>query len=216
MKKELILTDEYKRIKREKIIANRRMLLNTIQPIDSLNIKKNFQLKNIDSTYLTNIYNAYEEYCRLPLITFEKNEYDLVCQQPIKSRIKIQHYHEYYEKSASFLINFFKRLPEFKQLPNDQQLALSKHNMRFIMRISLIETISDQLPLWPAINLLLETIFGKYLIEKTSCILHQFKDQINNSTCIRLLLIILLFSTYSTYTGDTDTLYIYKIQEKIY
>jgi hypothetical protein len=214
MKKELILTEDLKRVKREKILANREMTLNSIRPIDSLMIKNKFQLNDIDSTYLRNISNAYEEYCRVPLIIFEKNEYDILYQQPIKSRIKIQHYYEYYEKSASFLLNFFRRLPEFKQLSDDQELVLCKNNICFVMRISLIETLSDQLPLWPAINLLIETIFGKSLIEQTGILLHKFKEQINDSICIRLVLIILIFSTYPKYNSYTDTLHIYKIQEK--
>ncbi len=214
MKKELILTEELKRVKREKILANREMTLNSIRPIDSLMMKRKFQLNDIDSSYLRNISNAYEEYCRIPLMTFEKNEYDILCQQPIKSRIKIQHYYEHYDKSASFLLNFFKRVPEFKQLSDDQELALSRQNMTFVIRISLIETLSDQLPFWPAINLLLETIFGKSLIEQSSILLHKFKEQINDSVCIRLLLIIFIFSCYPKYNSYTDTLHIYKIQEK--
>jgi hypothetical protein len=214
MKKELILTEELKRVKREKILANRQMTLNSIDSIDLLTNKKNFQFNGIVSSDLTNIYNAYEEYCRLPSIIFEKNEYELICHQPIKSRIKVQHYFEYYKKSEAFLMSFFQCVPEFKQLSNDQQLALSKHNIRLIMRISLTETINDQLTFWPAIYLLLETIFGKLLMEKTNILLHTFKYQINDSICIRLLLIILLFSTHHTYNGNTDTLHIYKIQEK--
>ncbi len=215
MKKELILSEDLKRIKREKILANRQMTLNTIQSIDSLSIRKKLQMKETERTYLTNIYNAFEEYCRLPLITFERNEYNLLCQQPIKTRIKFQHYFQYYEKSESLLMEFFTRLPEFKQLPNDQQLALSKHNARFVMRISLIETLNDQLTIWPAINLVLETIFGKTLVEKSNTLIHQFKDQIGDSRCIRLLLVILLFSTSNTSFIDyINTLHIYKIQEK--
>jgi len=215
MKKELILTDEFKRIKREKILANRQMTLNSIRPIGSLMIKKNnLQLKELDLSYLTNIYNAYEEYCRLPLIRFEKNEYDFICQQPIKSRFKIQHYFDYYNKSESFLKNFFKCLPEFKQLSSDQQSSLTEHNMRSLTRISLIEIMNDQLLLCPAINPLIETLFGKYIIETSAIILHELKNQINDSICIRLLLIILLFTTCSTYYDHIDTLHIYKIQEK--
>ena len=89
MKKELILTDELKRVKRDKILANRQMTLESIRPIDSLMINKRFQLNDNDSNFLRNISNAYDDYCRLPLIKFEKSEYDLICQQPIKSRIKI-------------------------------------------------------------------------------------------------------------------------------
>jgi len=184
MKKELILTEELKRVKREKILANRQITLNSVGSIDLLTNKKNFQFNGIVSSDLTNIYNAYEEYCRLPSIIFEKNEYELIAHQPIKSRIKVQHYFEYYKKSEAFLMSFFQCVPEFKQLSNDQQLALSKHNIRLIMRISLTETISDQLTFWPAIYLLLETIFGKRLMEKTNILVHKFKYQINDSICI--------------------------------
>ncbi|CAF2363498.1 unnamed protein product [Rotaria sp. Silwood2] len=214
MKKELILTEELKRLKREKILENRQITLNISHSIDTYDMKENFLLKTIDFDCITNICNAYEECCRLPLISFEKHEYELLRQQPIKSRIKLQHYFRYYKEHETLLINFFQNLPEFNQFSNDQQLALSKHNIRFLIRISLIETINDQLPLWPAINLLLEIIFGKSLVEEANSLLHKFKDKINDSTCIRLLLIILLFSTYDTYNGHTDTLCIYKTQEK--
>jgi hypothetical protein len=215
MKKELILTEDLKRIKREKILANRQMTLNTIRSIDTLSIKKTpIQLKDLDLNYLSNIHNAYENYCRLPLISFEQQEYEALSQQPIKSRIKIQHYFQYFGKYETTLISFFKCLPEFKQFSDDEQLTLSKHNMRFLVRISLIEIIDDQLPIWPSINLLLQTIFGKLLMDQTNDLLHNFKCEINDSTCIRLLLIILLFSTYNTYNGQTEPLKIYKIQEK--
>jgi hypothetical protein len=214
MKKELILTEELKRAKREKILANREMTMNLIRPINSFNMKKNWQLKDISYSYLTNIYNAYEEYCLLPLTSFERNESELICQQPIKSRFKLQHYFEYYGKHEASLNQFFKRLPELKQFSEDQQAVLCKHNMRYLVRISLIETISSNLPFWPAITQILETIFGKALVEETNILFHNFKQQMNDSTCTRLLIIVSLFSTYYKYNGHIDTLNIYKIQEK--
>jgi hypothetical protein len=215
MKKELILSEDLKRMKREKILANRQMTLNPICPIDSLCIKKNFPFKEIERSYLTNIYNAFEEYYHLPLIKFEKDEYNLMCHQPLKARIKFQHYFQYYDKVESLLMDFYIHLPEFKQLPNDQQLALNKQSTRFVMRISLIESLNNQLSIWPSINLLLETIFGKSIVEKTNTLIREFKEQIGDSTCIRLLLVIILFSTSNTsFTEHINTLHIYKIQEK--
>jgi hypothetical protein len=213
MKKELILTEEIKRIKREKVLANRQATLTLIRPMNLLISTKNLQLNDIDSSYLTNIYNTFEEYCRLPVISFEKHEYELVCQQPVKERIKMQHYFRYFENCQTSLKDFFKRIPEFKQLSDNQQVALSTHNIRFLVRISLIETTTDQLLVWSGIYLLLETMFGKSLMEQISILTHNLKYLISDSICIRLILIIFLFSTYSTY-GDTDTLHIYKIQEK--
>ncbi|CAF0785841.1 unnamed protein product [Adineta steineri] len=213
MKKDLILTDDLKRIKREKILANRQMTLGIIRPINLFNLKINTQLKEIDSSYLTNIYNAYEEYCRLPLLSFERSEVEALGQQPIKSRIKMQNYIQYYTKHETLLINFFERIPELKQFPPNQQTALCKHNIRFLVRISLMETISNDTPLWPAINLLLQTIYGD-LLQESEDLLHTFKEQMNDSTSIRLLLIILLFSTYCTYDEYIDTMSVYKVQEK--
>lgn len=215
MKKELILSDEAKQLKREKILANRQMTMNSIRPIHSLLLKKDFQLSSNQLAYLNNIHHAFEDDCRLPLLEYDRNKYDLLNHQPIKERIKIQHYYQYYQTSESFLWNFFSRFPEFQQLPSDQQLILSKHNMRFAIRISLIETIHDQLSLWPAVNLLLETIFGKALLHRTAELLKLFKDQIGDSRCIRLLTVILLFSTSNNSTDfPLDTLQIYRIQVK--
>ena len=215
MKKELILSEEAKQIKREKILANRQMTLNAIRPIQSLVIRKDLQLSSIQLTYLNNINNAYEDQCRLPLLEYDRTKYETLTHQPIKNRIKIQHYFHYFQTSESLLVNFFNRLPEFQQLSTDRQMILSKHNMRFLLRVSLIETLSDQLPLWPAINLLLQTMFGKYLLDRTSLLLRLFKDQIGDSKGIRLLLVVLLFST-SNVTSDfnIDTLQIHRIQMK--
>ncbi|UJR25426.1 hypothetical protein I4U23_006773 [Adineta vaga] len=214
MKKELILTDELKRVKREKIIANRQMTLNLIRPIDTLTIKCNNSINSNHSNFVRNIYNAFDEYCYRPLIIFDKTEYELICHQPIKSRIKIQHYYQYFAKHSASLMDFFRCIPELKKFSETQQLTLCQHNMRLLIRISLIETKCDDLPLWPAINLLIETVFGKNLLEEADIVLQIFKQQISNSTCIRLLLVILLFSTHISFNDCIDTLCVYRIQAK--
>jgi len=55
---------------------------------------------------------------------------------------------------------------------------------------------------------------ANHLLKKIDYCLHQFKYHINDSGCIQLLLIILLFSTSNNYTGHINTLILYKIQEK--
>jgi hypothetical protein len=214
MKKELILTDELKRMKREKILANRQLTVNLARPIATFNGRQGVHWNDVHSSHISNISNTFEVYCHAPLALFEKTEYELLGQQPIKSRIKIQNYYEYYGKHEASLTQFFKRIPELQQFSDDQQLALCKHNMRFLIRVGIIETRRDDLPLWPAVNLLLESIFGKALVDETDQLLQHFKEQTSNSICIRLLLVILLFSTYSSYTGYLDTLDLYKIQVK--
>ncbi|CAF1396153.1 unnamed protein product [Adineta ricciae] len=214
MKKELILTDESKRIKREKILANRQMTLNLIRPVDTFDIKRNSPVKPDHSANIANIYNAFEDYCFQPLVKFDRYEFEFVSQQPVKSRIKLQHYYQYYMTHEASLTDFFKRVPELRKFPEDQQMVLCKHNMRFLIRMSLMETRDPDLPLWPAINLLIETIFGKSLLEESDNLLRNFKEEIRDSKCIRLLLIIFLFSTHSSYNGHLDTLAIYDIQTK--
>ena len=215
MKKELILSDEAKQIKREKIVANRQMTMNSIRPVHSLLMKRDFQLSSNQLTYLNNIQHAFDDYCRLPLLEYDRNKYEILNHQPIKERIKIQHYYQYFQTSESYLLNYFNRFPEFQHLPSDQQLILSKHNMRFLIRISLIETMHDQLPLWPAVNLLLETMFGRALLDRTAELLRLFKDQIGDSRCIRLLLVILLFSTSNISTDfPLNTVQMYRVQVK--
>ncbi|CAF0818776.1 unnamed protein product [Adineta steineri] len=206
MKKELILTDDIKRLKREKITANRK--LNSI----FMN-RQHFSIEN-DLTYLKNISNIYEEYCRSPIMTYEKREYELVCHLPIKTRIKHQHYFEFYQKHKTTLFNFFQHLPDFQQFSIDEQKALYSHNTRFLLRLNSIETMDDSYPLWGAINLLLEMIYGKSLIESIDLCLHQFKYRINDSRCIQLILIISLFSTSMAYNGNISSLILFKIQEK--
>ena len=215
MKKELILTDEMKRLKREKIAANRQMTTAVvIRPVNLVNSSRYPRSDHFDSGHLNSIYSAYEQYCRSPIITFEKHEFDVLSQQPIKGRMKFQHYINYTEIHRTSLMNFFKSIPDFQELAEDQQVALSSHNLLHLIRISLIETISDQLPIWPAINLLLESLFGKVLLDRTNDLIRDFKHRINDSVCIRLLMVILLFSTYQTYRGTANTLHLYKIQEK--
>jgi hypothetical protein len=206
MKKELILTEDVKRLKREKLYANRQMTL-------SLFSRPNLLNEN-DSIYLRNLSNSYEQYCRLPIMTYEKCEYELICHQPLKSRIKFQHYFEFYQKHQTSLIDFFKRLPEFRQLPDEEQSALSLHNIRFLMRFNSVETMDDSAPIFAAVNLLLEIIYGKFVLENLDQCLHQFKYHLSDPRGTQLFLIILLFSTYNNYNGHMSTIAIYKIQAK--
>lgn len=206
MKKELILTEDVKRLKRETIHANRQMTL-------ILGNRTNL-LSETDSTCLRNISNAYEGHCRSPIMTFEKHEYELVCQQPIKARIKFPRYVEFYKQHHIALDTFFKCLPELQQFSNDEQQLLITHNIRFLMRISTVETKDDLLPVWGAVNFLLETIYGKPIVEEVGQCLQDFKYQINDPRCIQLFLVLLFFSTFSNYTGHMSTLIVYKIQEK--
>ncbi|CAF0964396.1 unnamed protein product [Rotaria sordida] len=46
----------------------------------------------------------------------------------------------------------------------------------------------------------------KQMYSRVNILLRKFKNQISDSTCIRLLLIILLFSIYDTYHGHIGTL----------
>jgi len=147
-------------------------------------------------------------------MTHEKREYELICQQPIKSRIKFQHYIDSYRIYQTSLNTFFNHIPEFQQFSIEEQKALSSHNIGYLMSISSIETIDNSFPIWGAVHFLLEIIYGKPLVEKMDYCLRQFKYNINDSRCIQLLLIILLFSTSINYTGHINTLVLYKIQEK--
>jgi len=206
MKKESVSTDDVKRLKRENISANRQMTLTLIKRTNSLNEN--------DSIYLRNISNAYEEYCRLPIMTYEKHEYESICHQPIKSRIKFQHYMESYQKHQTSLNAFFQQLPELRQFSNEEQKALLSHNVRFLMKINSIETIDDSFPIWGAVNLLLEIIYGKSLVECIDQCLHEFKYHLNDPRCTQLFLIILLFSTSNKYDGHINTSVLHRIQEK--
>jgi len=206
MKKELILTDDIKQLKREKLHANREMTLKLIN--------KTILLQNNDSIYLKNISNAYENYCLLPIMTHERHDYELSCHQPIKSRVKFQYYLESYQIHQTSLNTFFKYLPEFQQFSSDEQNELTTHNIRYLMRINSIETINDSFPIWGAVRFLFEIMYGKSFIKEVDDYLHQFKYNLNDSRCIQLLLIIILFSTSITYNGHLNTLILYKIQER--
>lgn len=204
MKKELILSDDIKRLKREKIQNNRQLTL----------IKRTNLLNENDWIYLRNLSNAYEEYCRLPIKIHEKREYELACHQPIKSRIKLQHFFESYQVHKTALESFFKRIPEFSTFSTAEQQSLGSHNIYCLMRINAIEAIDDSIPMWGALHLLLEIIYGKSLLDELNSYLRQFKYFLNDPRCTQLLLIILLFSTSTNYTGHLNTLILYKIQEK--
>lgn len=214
MKKELILSEDSKRLKREKILQNRQMTSRLGCSMDSSNTKTSSLLSCADLDCIKSICDAFDEYCRIPMILFEKNEHELLGQQPIKSRIKLQHYVRYYTKYEAALVNFLKSLSDLKDFFDEQQTCLIMHNIRFLIRVSVAETIDDQLPVWPGVNLLLETIFGTSLLNETDILLHKLKVDISDSACIRLLVVVLLFSTYTSYNGDIDTLIIYRIQEK--
>lgn len=212
MKKELIVSKDIKRLKRDKkILESREITSSTINRNEALDYSNEIQLQ---ITNVQSIYDLYEKYCRSPLILFEKNECESLNQQPIKSRIKIQHYFRYLEKHETSLINFFQNLSELEQFPDDERILLIQHNLKFLIRISLIEIIDDQLPLWSGINLLLETMFGKLFMKQANDLLHKFKEDVNDSICIRLLLVILFFSTCEKYSGKINTVTIYQIHDK--
>ncbi|UJR23480.1 hypothetical protein I4U23_026479 [Adineta vaga] len=206
MKKESILTDDMKRIKQEKLSANRQLTVNLL-------LQKNYLNEN-DSIHLRNISNIYEEYCRSSIMSYEKHEYEFVCHQPIKSRFKIQYYFESFQKHNLSLNNFYLRLPELQQFSDDEQNLLLQNNTRFLMRLNSVETRNDSFPLWGAVNRLVEIMYGKSLVEDVDQCLYQFKHHLNDSQCTQLILIILLFSTSIKYHGNLNTLTIYRIQEK--
>ena len=204
MKKELILTEEIKQLKRERILANRNLT----------HLNSNFNQPTDIFIDLRNIFNAYEEYCRAPIQTYEKRGYELTVHQPIKSRIKFQNYLHACQFYSVSLENFFKHIPEFQQFPSNEQSLLLTHNIRFLIRMNTIETMNNSAPLWAPINFLLEIMYGKSLMETIDVCLHQFKICLNEPQCTQLLLIILLFSTSITYNGNLNTVNLYKIQEK--
>ncbi|CAF0789814.1 unnamed protein product [Adineta ricciae] len=210
MKKELILTDDVKRLKREKILANRKL---TISNGLDLCAYKNF-LSGDDSILLRNISNVYEEHCRLPIMSYEKREYELTCQQPLKTRIKSQHYLESFQKHCSSLNNFFQHLPDLQEFSPDEQKRLLSHNSRFLMRLNSVETLDDSFPLWGAARLLIEIMYGKSIMDNVDQCLHQVRFYLNDSRCTQLMLIVLLFSTSINYQGNLNTLVLYKLQEK--
>ena len=214
MKKELILTEEMKRLKREKIVQNRQMTVISSRPTVLGLSPQGTKQNSFDMTLINNINNAYEEYCRNPIRIFEQQQNNCLNQQPIKARMKLQHYFEYFQIHQNSLINFFTKIPEFEQFSSVEQRVLGTQNILLLMRVSLVETIQDQLPIWSAIHLLLESIFGKNLLDETENLIHQLKFDVNDSICIRLVLLIFLFSTCNNYQGHVDTLIIYRIQEK--
>lgn len=195
MKKELILTDEHKRLKREKIQANK-------------------QLKSNHITESIHLSHAYEYFCRIPIMTFEKRQYESTCHQPVKSRIKLQHYIHAYQVHRQALEGYFKQIPEFQNLPIEERTCLFHQNLRYLLKINSIETLDDSFPIWGSVHLLLQVIYGKVLLEELDRFLHRFKYHLNDSKSIELLLIILLLSTSINYTGHLNTVSLYRIQEK--
>lgn len=200
MKKELILSEDIKRLKREKIQANKQLTLNS--------------LKQNHTSLLTDLSNAYEFYCRIPIMNYEKREYELTCHQPVKFRIKFQHYLESYQAHRQAIEGFFRQIPELQTFSSEEQNFLFKQNIRYLLKINSIETIDDSFPIWGSIHLLLQGIYGKVLLEQIDTFLHQFKSHLNDSKSIQLLLIILLLSTSINYSGHLNTLTLYNIQEK--
>lgn len=204
MKKELILTDDVKRMKREKLHANRQLTL----------VQRQEFLKEDDLIYIRNLANLYEEYCRLPIMTYEKREYDMICHQPLKTRIKFQHYVESYQMHRLSVEKFLKFVPEMQQFSCEEQKLLSANNIRYLMRVNSIEVLTDSFPSWGAIHLLLEIIYGKSLIEETDYYLRQLKSNLSDPRCTQLLLIVLFFSTSNNQSCRLNTLTLFKIQEK--
>lgn len=206
MKKELILTEDVKRMKREKLHANRQLTLALVE--------HKHLLKDNDSITLKNLADAYERYCLSPIITYEKREYEISCHQPIKSRIKLQHYTEWFRILRVSLERFYKFVPELQEFPDEEQKSLVSHNIIYLMRVNCVETLSETMPTWGAVHFLLEIIFGKTIIDQTDYYLHQLKYYLPDARCTQLLLIMLFFSPSNNYVGHINTLTLYRIQEK--
>ena len=178
---------------------------------------KQSTVNSVTSNYaneLTHLSNAYEIYCRLPIMTYEKSQYESTCHQPVKSRIKLQHYYQAYQVHRQALEGYFKQIPELRNLPLEEQTCLFEHNLRYLLKLNSIETLDDSFPIWGSAHLLLQAIYGKVLLEQIDSFLHRFKSHLNDSKCIQLLLIILLLATSINYTGHFNTISLYRIQEK--
>ncbi|CAF0793167.1 unnamed protein product [Didymodactylos carnosus] len=168
------------------------LLFEQIQPLYLLNKDKS-RLSNGDWSWITNMMNAFNQYCFEPslIIVQRKSHF-----QPIKSRLKLQRYADLRSIEFIPLLSFFKCIPEYQNLSSEIKTYLIQQNLRFVGILHATEYMktSANMP-WEGDYSLFQYIHGDELLSKMEHGIRLLKLILQDPVITRLLLIILLFTT---------------------
>ncbi|CAF4967821.1 unnamed protein product, partial [Rotaria sp. Silwood1] len=229
MRKELILSDEEKKSRHLLILANRQLkqILSNKQPLLTLSTalrkrkrslissrneqtvvnsvtkmhccSSNDILNDEDRILLNNINNAYQ-------LVVDKNDYSYIDKYTSSTPFSqfINDETIMYES----LINFFKCIPEFKQLDKNDQILLIKSNLLTIIHLHhiIIYNFQDCPNLDKCLSKWINKDFD-YQIVRTRQYFYRF---INHPLVLKLALVVLIFSVNLSSWFDITQFYEYK------
>ncbi|CAF4473477.1 unnamed protein product [Rotaria sp. Silwood2] len=120
-----------------------------------------------DWNLITNIRNAYEDYCIEPFLASHETIPLIITTQPYRSRIKIQRLIDIREKYLNVIVSFIKRILQYnKFLENNYQYI--KDNIRTLLSLNTSELMKSNVlkyfP-WEYDRFLFESIFTENLIQ---------------------------------------------------
>lgn len=165
-----------------------------------------------DWNLLTNIRNAYEEYCVQRFIDSHKTVPLIPPKQPYRSRLKVQRLVDLKFKYMSVLASFTRRVLEFDRYttPADNSYLYVKENVSCLITTNACELMKSkalEFAPWDQDRLALESILSESIIENLSKALAGFRQLVPQDPIIIKLFLILLTLSPSIVPTDTKSEY---------
>jgi hypothetical protein len=151
-----------------------------------------------DWNLITNIRNAYEDYCVEPFLASHETIPLIITTQPYRSRMKLQRLADLKSKYHSIIASFIKRILQ-SDLPTEDHYEYIKDNFKTLLTVNTSElmksNILKSIP-WENDRLLFESVFTENLIHRLDVHLHTYRTLLPyDPLIIKLFLIILALNS---------------------
>ena len=150
-----------------------------------------------DWNTLTNIRNAYNDYCILPFLASHEVIPLMITTQPYRSRIKIQRFIDLKQKYLNIIASFIKRILQYSTL-TDNDYNHIKNNFQILLSLNTCELMKSNvlkhLP-WENDRLLFELILSENLLERLETHIDVYQTFSPYDSLIMKLFIIILALT---------------------
>ncbi|UJR21608.1 hypothetical protein I4U23_024690 [Adineta vaga] len=155
-------------------------------------------LSSDDWNLLTNIQNAYNEYCIKQFLTSHERIPLIITTQPYRSRIKLQRLVDLTKKYLMIIVSFMKRILEFNSCTGSDYEYI-RNNLHTTILINISELIKcnvlKSIP-WEYDRCLFESVLTENILQQLEEHLHIYETFSSyDSIIIKLYLIILAFSS---------------------
>ncbi|CAF1320382.1 unnamed protein product, partial [Didymodactylos carnosus] len=206
MKVDLIRTENEKRIRKQQQINNSTLkIINNVTVIYPLNLLNNdkSRLSQADWSYLSNMTNTYNQYCLEPSLFVIHQQQQNIITRPFKYRIKLQSFIDLISLDLLSLRTFFRHIPEFHNLSINTKTCLTQRNLRHLTGINAIDYLRTNCAPWQSVDLMVfQYVYGDQLLMVITEALESLRVVLFDPIMIRLLLIILIFSTSLSITSQ--------------